>query len=491
MPSSNRTQLASVKEVTLGTTPTTPRMRLRRSSGEGLKFAPVFEDSAELRSDRMSTPPIKVGEESNGNVNFEFSFPYRDTPADVDIQSAMYNTWTDTNARDNDGTADSIITDVATTNTVLTVTTGAAFVAGELYKFSDFGVAGNNGNFKCTTGSATVPRFVGSGITNETAPPAAARVKMIGFEGASGDITATSTGLASTLLDFTTITALAVGRWIKIDSTTAAYGFATTALNTFMRITAVSANAITLDNRPSGWTTDAGTSKTIRVYVGDQIKNGTTQIGQTLERGFLGQTTPTYIAQPGMVASQYQITLEKGIAKGVVTYMGMTGASQGTTALDASPDAATSMTAFPVMAAGANIGRVGEAGSELASPNFVRSLTLTINNNVTPIETVTTMGAAGMTGHSCAVSGSMGTYFGDNSLLTKFFNGTATSINVRLTKSNMAFIVTLPQVTYNGDGSPNASGINQDVMLPLSFKASKEETYTNAQVCFDRFEFYA
>ncbi len=61
---------------------------------------------------------------------------------------------------------------------------------------------------------------------------------------------------------------------------------------------------------------------------------------------------------------------------------------------------------------------------------------------------------------------------------------------MRAVKDSRAFIVTLPQITYNGDGSPNASGQNQDVMLPLAFKASKEETYTNAQILFDRLEYY-
>lgn len=492
MSSSNRMQLASVKEVTLGTTPTTPRMRLRRDTGEGLKWVPTFVDSGERRADRMNAPPIKTGEQSDGTINFELSFPYQDSPECVDIQSAMYNTWSNTNSRDNDGTADSVITDVATAGTVLTVTTGQAFVASELYKFSGFTVTGNNGRFKCTTGSATVPAFVGSGITDEAAPPAAARVKCIGFEGAAGDITATATGLASTLLNFTTLVDLVPGRWIKIDSTTAAYGFATAALNTFMRITAVTANAITLDNRPSGWTTDNGATKTIRVYVGDQIKNGTTQIGQTMEKGFLDQTTPTYIVQPGMVASQYQMTLEaKNPIKGTVTYLGMTGASQGTSTLDASPDASTSLTGYPVMACSANVGRIAEAGAALASPNFVKGLNFTINNNVTAIEAVDTMGAAGLVGHSCTVTGQINTYFGDNTLLTKFFAGTASNINARAIKNNLAFIVTLPQITYNGDGSPNAGGLNQDVMLPLAFKASKEETTTNAHILFDRFEYYA
>ena len=101
------------------------------------------------------------------------------------------------------------------------------------------------------------------------------------------------------------------------------------------------------------------------------------------------------------------------------------------------------------------------------------------------------MGAAGLTGHACQVTGQLNTKFGDNSLLTKFFAGTLTSINIRAAKENKAVVLSFPQVTYDKDGSPNASAQNTDVMLPLGFTASKEETYTNAMILMDRFEYYA
>jgi hypothetical protein len=33
--------------------------------------------------------------------------------------------------------------------------------------------------------------------------------------------------------------------------------------------------ALTLDNKPAGWGTDSGAGKTIKVWFGDQIRNGT------------------------------------------------------------------------------------------------------------------------------------------------------------------------------------------------------------------------
>ncbi|MEQ1910803.1 MAG: phage tail tube protein [Vicinamibacterales bacterium] len=489
MASANRTQILSVKETTLGTTPSAPRMRTRTATGESLALGPMFVETEEMRSDAMVNDPIRVGQQNGGGLNYEFNYPYPNSPGSTDIESALHNAWTDTNSRDNDGTADSVITDVATTNTVLTVTTGTAFAVGQLVRWTGFGVATNLGVFAVTTGSATVPRFVGSGITNETAPPAAARVKVVGFIGASGDITATATGLGSTTLDFTTL-GLTVGQWVKIGGTGSGNRYATEALNSFARITAIAVGALTMDNLPTGWTTDSGTGKTIKVWVSDYNKNGTTQIGQTIERGFLGQTVPTYVIHTGMLVSSYQMSIAaRDKVKLTLNYSGMSG-SQSTTALDASPDASLAFATYPVFAGSAHVGRIGEGGSTISSPNWVQSLTFTLSTLITPILSADSQAAVGQTSHARAVAGEMSAYFGDNSLITKFYAGTPTAFVAVLTRVPQAFVVDLPRVTYTGGGGINASARNQDVMQTFQWMASKDETVTNAMITFSRFEYY-
>lgn len=488
MGTANRVQLSIVRETTLGTTPTTPRMRNARFTGESLQFAQEFVDSDEIRSDRMLGDPIKVMAASSGAINVEMSYPVDLSPESDFIRSAMYSAWVNTPTRDNDGVADSVITGITTAGTVLTVTTGAAFVVGQLARFSGFGVAGNNGVFKVTTGSATVPAFVGSGITDEAVPPAAARVKVVGFVGAASDITAAAAGLASTALDFTTL-GLLPGMWLKIDSTTSAMGFATTANNDWVRISgAITATAIPLDNLPSGWGVDAGTGKTIRVYFGDYIQNGTTQTSFTIERGFMDQTTPTYIVNTGMVVDSYDVAMtSKNKITGSVGFIGM-GGSQGTVALDASVDA---LQTGQVMAANANVGRIAEAGSTLTSPNWAKELKFNIKNNNRALEAVDSASPVGVNSGECKVTGSINTYFGSNATLTKFYNGTVTAINSRVTKNSQALIWQFPRVTLKGGGNPQASGKNTDVMASFDFDASKDTVLTNVQVQLDRVEFYA
>lgn len=487
MTQSNRVQLAFVRETTAGVTPDTPRMRTARIKGETLFYRPIFNNGEEINADRMVDDPTQIMFESGGSNDNQLSYPVDNSWLSDVLRSLLESTWSNTNFRDNDGAAASVITGVATTNTVLTVTTGTAFVANELYQFSGFGVAGNNGVFKCTTGGATVPRFVGSGITDEASPPAAARVKNVGLEGDSGDIAATSTGLSSSTLDFTTIAGLAVGKWIKIDSANSGKGFATAVLNDWARITAISAHAITLDNRPAGWTTDAGAGKTIRVYFGDQIKNGLVQTTLTIERGFLGQNTPTYIVNKGMAAGQGTLTIDnRKKVELQVTWTGM-GGGESTSTLDASPDAVTTNRIY---SAHVNVGRLAEAGSPLAGKNYAKTFTVTINNNLRTIEDLTQSAPVGINDGECTVTGKLMTYFGSDAYLSKFYAGTITSFNSHLRKDSQAVITQLPRITLSGDGSPQATAKNTDVMAGFDFTASRD-TLTSAHVLVDRVEFYA
>ena len=489
MTDTNRTQLAAVRESTLGVTPTTPRMRAFRGTGEGLFYRPQFTMSEELRDDRMTADPIKVGEETGGPVNVEMHFPQQDSILRGFFESLFFGASVNTPSRDNDGVADSVITDVANSTQTVTVTNpagGGTYAIGHLVRHTGFGQAANNGLFRVSTGGSTSYICAGAGMANETAPAAAARSKVVGFQGASGDITATATGLGSTALDFTTL-GLAVGQWIKIGGTGAAFQFNTGLLNTWARITAIAATALTLDNLPPGWTTDAGTGKTIRVFFGDRLRNGTTQSSHTIERGFLGQSTPTYISQVGQVAMQGEFRFEKKRPiTGSFTFMGLGGA-ESTTTLDASVDPAPSIASFPIFAGSADVGRVAEAGAQLTTPNWCSSIALSINNNGRMIEALDSVAAVDVGEGECAVSAQLMTYFGSRALYTKLLAGTPTSLSWRVVKANRAMVFGIPRGTMV-EGSPNAQAKNQDVMLTTRVQASRDDL-TGAHVTLDMLEY--
>lgn len=465
-------------------------MRAARITGESLQFGQQFIDSEELRSDRMLGDPIKVMASSSGSINFELAYPPDNSPESDFLRSTFYSTWNNTPTFDNDGTADSVITDAGTVANTYAVTSGGTAVkTGHLVRATGFTNAANNftAGFRCTSSTGTTIVGTALSLTAEAAPPGTARLKVIGFQGASGDITATATGLGSTALDFTTL-GLAVGQWVKIGGSGAAFKFANVAANNdWARITAIAATALTLDNRPSGWNTDNGAGKTINVYFGDYIQNGTTQTSLSIEKGFLDQNTPTYIVNTGMVADSYDLTIaSKAKINGTVAFVGM-GGSQSTTALDASVDAAST---GQVMAGNANVGRLADGGSQLISPNWARELKFSIKNNNRQLEAVDSQSPVGINPGECSVSGAITTYFGDNSLLAKFYAGTPSAISSRMTKNGQALIWTFPRVTYKGGGNPQATGKNTDVMLALDFTAAIDTTLTQKQVQLDRIEYF-
>jgi hypothetical protein len=484
MSSANRMRQSLVREVTFATTPASPRMRTERITGESLRYTPKFTQSAELRSDRMNADPIKVNETTDGGINFELSFPEDGSALSERLVSMMWNDWVKTPTRDNDGTADSVITNIATSGTIATVVTGASFAVGHLVKFSGFAIAGNNGVFRVTTASATVPAFVGSGITDETVPPAAAKMKVVGARGVASDINATASGLSSTTLDFTTL-GLAVGQWIKIGGTLTANKFVTAANNAWVRITAIAATALTCDNLPSGWATETGTGLLISFWFGDQIKNGTTRYSHSTERAFLDQTVPTYVIHRGHCVNTLALSIqaEKEITGSFGT-MAMTSA-EGTSAYGSTYDAATTNA---VMAGSVNVGRISEGGSAVLGPNWVRSITVNLTNNDRMLGAVDNLGAVDLQPGDCDVSGQVETFFGSDLLYAKMIAGTVSSLSGRVTKNSQGIIIQLPRTTFT-EGSANASGKNTDVVLPLSFMSSLDSA-TNAHIIIDRLPYF-
>lgn len=486
MTESNRVRLTTVRETTAGVTPVSPRMRTARITGETLAYAPTFTNSEELRDDRMTADPIKTGESNSGPVNTEISYPVDGTPHSLWLESALCALWSNTPFRDNDGTAGSAILGVTASSGVFAVTTGPAFAGGHLIRATGFSNAGNNGTFRLSAGSATAPA-VGAGLlTDEASPPATARIKVVGLEGDAGDLVAVSDGITSTLMNFT-LMGLSVGQLVKVGGAASANRFANALSNGWARVVAIAANKLTLDNLPTGWAADAGTGKAIRIYFGDVLKNGVSKLFHTIERGFLGQTTPTYVVQSGMLANQLQMTFNmNAIATATYTFMGLTG-SAAFVPLDASPDPATTNR---VVSASSDVGRIANSSGPILGPDFVQSATVTINNNARNVEGIRTDGKLGPVGINlgeCGVEVQLNTYFGSGQSLQDYIAGLPTALRIAVQKDSQALGITIPRLTRTA-GSPSAQGKNQDVMIQYTATASKD-TLTGCHIQLDRLEF--
>lgn len=467
--STNRVKLSKVRETTFGITPTSPAFKTQRQTSSSLALNPQTVVSSEIRSDRQVTDLVLVGMQAGGDVGHEISFK----SVDDDLEEALQGTWSLKPVRDNAGTADSIITAVtASSDTYTTTDTGADFIAGMLVWAEGFTNVANNSLFKAQAGSSgtAVVAPASPGLTDETAPPGTAVLRAVGFEGASGDIVAGASGLTSTALNFTTI-GLSVGEWVRVGGSTTGSKFATAASNGWCRISAIAATALTFDVVPSGWTTDSGTGKTIQVYFGDFLTNGSTKRSNTFERQYLDHSPANYEYLTGMTLDQFSITASaQAIATCTAQYVGAGGSVTAARVSGATDIAAPTKA---VLNTSSNVGRIAFNGAEIIGPNYVTSAAFTINNNLRRQNAVGSLAAVGVGNGEFSVTGTLETYFGDASVLDKVMNNTLTSFDMRIGRSDgnrekLAF--DFPSIKLSS-GSPTVSGKNADVMLSAGFTA--------------------
>lgn len=471
--STNRTKLSMVRESTFGVTPANPAWKTQRPTSSSLAMNPQTVVTAEIREDRQVTDLILVGQDAQGDIGAELGFRKNDDH----LEELLQGTWS-TYPRILVATEDVEISDVSATTLTVASALGTPFKAGHLVLTEGFNTAGNNKLARVSSSSATTIVFPASTFTAEAAVPVGASARVIGFEGVAADIVATTTGgnaLTSTALDFTTI-GLAVGDWVKIGSSVTDTGFATAANNGWARISAIAANRLSFDVVPTGWAADAGTGKTIRVFVGERLRNGSTERSNSIERQYLDHSPVTYEYFTGMTLSK--ATLEfasRAVIKMTMTYMGQSG-SVTTTRVSGSTDVAAPTN--DILNTSTNVADVSFDGATVTGPNFIMGASIVVDNNMRMQEAVSSVGAVGIGNGEFNVSGSLNVYFGSPAILQKVLDNARTSLSLRAGRQDgnrETLLMDLPSIKMSG-GSPSVSGKNQDVMLDATFQALMHQT---------------
>lgn len=497
MTDSNLSRVSYVPEVTVGTTPAitgTTVMREVRMTGEGLNRNIENQVSNEIRSDRMVKDLIQSGAQNVGGLNFEFSYPIYRTYHDHFMEAALFSSWVNTPTKHNI-VADTEVANVAAGTGVYTIDAdGATFIANMLVECSGFTNSANNGIFKVTANTSTSITTNNSASVLEAAPPAGAMIKVVGYEAASGDFTTNITGgnnLASTAGVFTAL-GIGVGRQIKIGAGSGANAFATAACNTWGRVIAATNNSLSLSGVNAGFAADTGTGKTIRIWFGDYIKNGTTEKTFTIEKAFLGMASPAYLRYTGQHIGSLSLDLSAGsIVTGSYDMLGM-GHNTSASSLG-SPQAASVENIF---SASNNVGRLAESGSTvITGTNIARRFSLALNNNLRPRTGVGTLGLVAVGTGRCDVSGALECYFDSKDIYDRYVAGTETNLSARLfsgnpitVSGNRALTVEIPNMEFDS-ASATISGINTDVIFNGGWRA-KIDSATSAHILINRIPYY-
>ncbi len=334
----------------------------------------------------------------------------------------------------------------------------------------------------------------GSTLVDET--PAAtlnATVEVAGVRGAAGDLTIDSSGnLVSSAMDFTVLD-LVVGQAVHIGGATANRFFGTGIDENFgfARITAISANLLTLDKKVTTFVTDDGTDDNaggvnleIDILFGRFIRNVGVDDVDFLERSFTFEAAWSGLGSGGADEYEYAkgnfcneltfdlpLTDKAGLNPAFIgtdtdapTASRKTGAS--------TPKASVQSTAFNTTADIARL-RVTQVDETGLTTDF-KSLTLTLNNNVSPEKVLSVLGARFMNAGIFEVDMETQVLFSDGDVLAAIRANTTVTMDFSLQNSDGGFFVDIPAMTL-GDGSKDLP-INETVLLNITATAFIDPT---------------
>lgn len=331
----------------------------------------------------------------------------------------------------------------------------------------------------------TIAVLASSLVTEVPAVTDNVTVEEAGVRGATGDFEIDSSGnLISSSLDFTTLP-LQAGQVIHIGGEADAQRFVNDGLSNFgfARIVGTpTANEIVLDKKGTPFATDDGATKDIDILFGRFIRNvdvddvDFNSQSLTFEAawdGLADDETDEYEYAIGNFCNEVSFELPlTDKATATFGFIGIdTEAPTGTRKTGAgSPLEAVQTTAFNTTADIARL-RVTEADETGLTTDF-KSMTLTLNNNVSPEKVIGTLGARFMNNGIFEVSIETSVLFTNGDVLAAIRANDTVTMDFALQNSDGGAFVDIPAMTL-GDGARELP-VNETVLLSIAGTAFKD-----------------
>ena len=474
----NRARVKYALEGSYGVAPAANLFRLLRMNSASLTAAPIFAQSDEIRSDRNRTLGLVVGKNIAGETTHDLlAYTY-----DELWQAALFQAWT--------RSPEIAIAAVGAGSGIYTasVAPGSLLVTGSLVATYGFALNLNN----ATRTDLTRRVFVVNGVAStsittsnsESVVDTTGTMKVVGQQCIDSDLALTleaGTGYAVLTLTSGNWPAHLTGTpgmWIYLGGNSAANQLAGANAAAHMGWYRIApsgaghtAKILKCDIKPSGYTATSVNSvgKTVRIYFGDFVRNGTTVYSLAMERSFMDINVHELFT--GLMISGSTIELQpRSIARVAHNYIGFSN-THGTTEYATAPLAASD--ALPVSTA-AHIGALSEGGAQQAVTSNARvySATLRLTNSLAEEPAMgTASGIAGLIEGECGISGTLRARFGDTTFLDKLNNNTPAQFAAALRGARGgAHVFDVPYLSYSG-GSPLVPGKNQMVPLEVPFDA--------------------
>lgn len=357
------------------------------------------------------------------------------------------------------------------------------FRVGALALASGFAIAANNGLKRVSSRTAGT-LVVAEALTDEASPPAAAKLVEVGFQLGSGTSAITLNGdlvrLTDSATDFTTL-ALLRGEWVFIGGDNATLRFANNV--GFARISAITAGYLEFDK--VGWTPapETGTAKTVQLFWGTVLRNEpaaadivrrTYNVERTLgedDNGVMSEyltgAVPNELTINIPTADKITVDLTF-VALDNEQRTGTQGVKAGTRVPLVSEEALNTSNDFSRIKLAA-VSLTDATVADLFA--YASDLTLTVNNNVSALKAIGTLGGFDTSAGTFEVGGQMEVYFATVDAVQAVRNNADVTLDFAIVKSSQGLLFDVPLISL-GDGRLNVEQ-DQPIKLPLENNAAE------------------
>lgn len=363
----------------------------------------------------------------------------------------------------------------------------AALAQNTLVYGRGFTNSANNGLKVVDTGSTTTTIPVTTDLEDET-PGATqnASVDVCGYRTAAGDLDVAVSGgvvtLTTTALDFTTLPIM-VGQAIWVGGDAAINQFSTANNGGFARIVSIAANAMVIDKTGQTWATEANTTQEVDIYFGRFVRNVSVDDSDYLEQSFhfegtyenLGVSGDEYEYAKGNYCNTIGFDLPL-TDKAVMTF-GFVGTDTEppTTTREtgaSSPVVPVQTSAFNTSADIARL-RITEVDETGLTTDF-KSLTLNINNNVSPEKVLGQLGAKFLNTGNFEVDIETQLLFTNADVVDAIRNNTTLTMDFSIQNDDGAILVDLPSLTLGG--GEREFPVNESILINTTAQAFGDAT---------------
>lgn len=351
--------------------------------------------------------------------------------------------------------------------------------------------AANNGLKPLSADTATSGVLMTvAGNVVEASPPTGAIVEVAGVRAKAADLalavsgttgTLTSNNAGATAIDFTTL-GLTPGQIIHVGGLTSTNQF--TNGRGYARVRTIAANTLTLDKLSTGLVADTGVGKAVDLLFGRYIRNVSVDNADYQEISYQFEGVYPNLGVAGATNYEYavgnycsQVTFNLPLTDKATASFAFVGTDTEVPTATRKLNAATARQ--PVKTAALNtsadiarlrITKVDETG---LTTDF-KSVSLTLNSNVSPEKILARLGAAYMNTGNFDVNFDAQALFTSPDAVDAIRNNTTVSMDFILKNEDGAVAIDIPSLTLGGGG--REFPVNESVLLNMTGTAFRDAT---------------